>query len=637
MNGLVPWESEHVMNIEFQTCGLAILCVLFFFHISRETAGFHGTKLYGLAMLANFLCLVLDITSIAFITKDQGVLTLPTEIICRLYLISLLWLFYLGLLYTANDINILRKQKLVMILILAFVIIGTLLALFLPISIYQKGRIAYSYGPAVTSTFYFAPTLILGTLFLTILFHKRMNSRRRMAVQSWMIIETAAGVLQFIFPTLLIIGFATAIGMMILFMMLENPERELDRTVDAFSTHILHDYVRQLYADHKPFCGALILNGAEWPVGREEENAILQDMAAFLKKIPKAKVFRATGYDFAIIMPIKYYSEDVMREIYERFVLSWHGYEIPSRIIAVPDNRVAGSPDEVTQFYHHYRSRLETSDERLMFMNEKKASVIRAVKLIHQEIASALDEDRVEVFYQPIYSIAKKRFVSAEALARIRKKDGTIMMPGEFIPIAEETGLIEDIGTRVLEQTCKMLHRHPITEIGVEYIEVNLSVSQCENRWLAEDIEALIARYTLSPSLLNLEITETSSIRFRDTVIANMEKMTKHGFSFSLDDFGTGESNLNYIVDMPVQIIKFDRTMTQDYFKNDRTRLVMDSIIKMVQNMHLKIVVEGIETKEQLETMEKLGVDYIQGYYFSKPIPLNEFITFIHKKNAATL
>ena len=626
-----------IMNIQVQCCGVVILCVLFIFHISRETVGFRGTKLYERAMLANFLCLVLDISSIVLITIYRGAANFSTLFVARMYLVSLIVVFMFGFIYACNDIHSLQKNKLMFWCPIAFATIGSLLALFLPISIEFEGTRAYTCGPAVNATFFIAPAFILGTFLLTFIFRRQMNPHRKDAIRIWMGLEFLAGILQFIFPELLLIGYATSIGIMILFMELENPESEMDRTVNVFSSHIMHDYVRQLYEDKRAFSGAIIINAAEWNVSRVEERAILMEMATFLKSIPKAKVFRGTGNDFAVIVPPKYYSDEMIREIYERFILSWLGHEISSTIIAVPANNVAQSPDEVTQFYQYFRNKSVESDERLIFFDESEAAKIQKVKIIQQEIIAALDEDRVDVYYQPIYSIQKSRFVSAEALARIHRTDGSLMMPGEFIPVAESTGLVEAIGVRVMEKVCEMLRDHPITEIGVEYIEVNLSVAQCENRWLVDDIEALTRKYDIAPNLLNLEITETSTIRFRDTVINNMEKLTKKGYSFSLDDFGTGESNLNYIVDMPVHIIKFDRSMTQDYFKNDRTKLVMNSVVNMIRNMNLRIVAEGIEKEEQLNAMAEIGVDYIQGYYFSKPIPLAEFLPFIHKRNAATL
>ena len=112
-----------------------------------------------------------------------------------------------------------------------------------------------------------------------------------------------------------------------------------------------------------------------------------------------------------------------------------------------------------------------------------------------------------------------------------------------------------------------------------------------------------------------------------------MKELRDFGVSFSLDDFGTGRSNLNYIVDMPVDIVKFDKDMIQSYFRSDKAKYVMDAAMHMIQGLQLHIVSEGIETEEQYATMEKLGITYIQGYYFSKPLPETEFLEFV-KKNA---
>lgn len=116
----------------------------------------------------------------------------------------------------------------------------------------------------------------------------------------------------------------------------------------------------------------------------------------------------------------------------------------------------------------------------------------------------------------------------------------------------------------------------------------------------------------------------------------NLASLREFGCTFSLDDFGTGESNLNYIVDMPVDIVKFDRTMILSYFNNDKTRLMMEYVIKMIKKLHMKIVAEGVEEYYQLEALENLGVDYIQGYYFSKPVTKEEFLIFI-KKNQGNM
>ena len=134
--------------------------------------------------------------------------------------------------------------------------------------------------------------------------------------------------------------------------------------------------------------------------------------------------------------------------------------------------------------------------------------------------------------------------------------------------------------------------------------------------------------------MINLEITETASILVRKILVENMQILIRQGVSFSLDDFGNGQSNLNYIVDMPISIVKFDRDMSQAYFENKKAKFVMEAAMQMIHDMKLKIVSEGIETREQMETITELGIDYIQGYYFSKPIPEKEFLKFIRERNA---
>ena len=135
--------------------------------------------------------------------------------------------------------------------------------------------------------------------------------------------------------------------------------------------------------------------------------------------------------------------------------------------------------------------------------------------------------------------------------------------------------------------------------------------------------------YHVDPKQINLEITESASSNAKKTLLDNMNILLDYGVSFSLDDFGTGQSNLNYIVDMPVSIVKFDRSMTQAYFENDKARYVMDAAMHMIHGMKLEIVSEGIETKEAFETMERLNIGYIQGYYFSKPLPQKEYLEFL--------
>ncbi len=248
---------------------------------------------------------------------------------------------------------------------------------------------------------------------------------------------------------------------------------------------------------------------------------------------------------------------------------------------------------------------------------------------MEQLIINAIENDWVEVYYQPIYSTEERRFTAAEALMRIKDENGKIIPPGIFIDVAENNGMILRLGELVFEKVCRFIRENQIRQYGLQYIEVNLSVIQCAYEQLADDYIRIMEENSLSPDLINLEITESASVSAKKTLLENMQSLMSYGVRFSLDDFGTGQSNLNYIVDMPVDIVKFDRSMINAYFENGKAKYVMDAAMHMIHGMDLEIVSEGIETKEQYQTMEDLGISYIQGFYFSKPLPEQEFLVFI--------
>ena len=246
-------------------------------------------------------------------------------------------------------------------------------------------------------------------------------------------------------------------------------------------------------------------------------------------------------------------------------------------------------------------------------------------------IKDALAEDRVVVYYQPIYSVDHKRFTSAEALVRILDQEGKLVPPGAFIQVAESNGMIIELGRRVLEKACLFYQRHDLERCGVEYIEVNLSVAQCSDARLSEDYIGIMESSGIEPCHINLEITESTSAKEKQTLISHMEHMISCGVNFSLDDFGSGASNLNYIMDMPVRFVKFDREMIQAYFSSDKAKYVMEAAMHMIHGLGLGIVAEGVETEEQYRKMEEIKINYIQGYYFSRPLPEQEFLAFLRQ------
>lgn len=630
------------MNIEVQCCGIAILLLLWIFYLRQRPLGLYSVKLFLITMGTTFFCVTMDIVSIVAIHHKEQLPGFILALICKTYIASLIWVGYLGLIYSCTDLSAtMSERRKLNRTYTVVVIIGSVLIYALPIYYYLDGRIVYTYGPSCMTTYFFALLFVLLTLYRVLVRGKEMNPKRRGAVITWMLIWMIAAVIQFLNAKLLLVGFASVLGMVILFFELENPEANLDRETSAYNAHALGEYTKQLY-DRQEIFAAILLAFSD--VSRQDgdgsdtqQRIELLEIVRYLNKIKDVKVFKTLERELVLIFDNEERMQEVFLLLKERFDQPWNQkgemvYINPDYVL-LRDSSMIKNAEEIFQMLRYVRVEGKKSEKHIMILDEKKIEKLKELEAAENMIVSAIKEDRIEVFYQPIYATKQRTFTSAEALVRIREKDGSIVAPGRFIPVAEQTGLITRIGEIVFEKTCAFIAENRLRErYGIHYVEVNLSVKQCEKRKLADTYIDIMEKYDVDPACINLEITESASIQTRHIFRENMQKLLDHGVTFSLDDFGSGESNLNYIVEMPVSIVKFDRDMSQAYFADSKARFVMEAAMHMVHDMQLQIVSEGVETEEQMKTIVDLGIDYIQGYYFSKPLPADEFLRFIEQK-----
>lgn len=246
-------------------------------------------------------------------------------------------------------------------------------------------------------------------------------------------------------------------------------------------------------------------------------------------------------------------------------------------------------------------------------------------------IERALANHGFHVYYQPIYSIEKKRFVSAEALLRLIDEKEGFISPEIFIPAAEKSGAIHKIGDYVLTEVFQFIASSEYRKLGLEYIEINLSVSQCMHHGLADSILESMSRYGVSSNQVNLEITESAASYDQSVMSENLEQLSAAGITFSLDDYGTGYSNMYRIAALPLKIVKLDKTFVNN--QNSKMWTILQNTVRMIKDLNMEIVVEGIETEEMVKKFSDLKCDFIQGYFFSKPIPQREFVEFIDRWN----
>ncbi len=250
---------------------------------------------------------------------------------------------------------------------------------------------------------------------------------------------------------------------------------------------------------------------------------------------------------------------------------------------------------------------------------------------IERAIDRALLQTNFDVYFQPIYSTKEKRIVAAEALLRMYDEEMGFVSPEEFIPIAEKNGKIVEIGHVVIEHVCQFLQREDIKKYGIRYIEVNLSVIECMQKGLPHELEQIIQKYQVDSSQINLEITETALAESHEILAENMQKISEMGITFSLDDYGTGYSTITYMMTLPFKIVKIDKSILWSSFENDKAMIALCASINMIKDMEMEIVVEGIESEEMATKLSELGCDYLQGFYYSRPLPEDEFLKFLTK------
>ncbi|MCR4658450.1 MAG: EAL domain-containing protein [Lachnospiraceae bacterium] len=239
----------------------------------------------------------------------------------------------------------------------------------------------------------------------------------------------------------------------------------------------------------------------------------------------------------------------------------------------------------------------------------------------------AITERGFEMYYQPIYSVRDESFTSAEALIRLKDDTYGAISPGLFIPAAESMGLILPIGDFVLDTVFRFISHNDIKSLGLEYIDINLSVAQCLQQNLPAKIRKLQEEYRIDPSQVNFEITETSYDDIGNLAERNIQELVEMGYSFSLDDYGTGYSNIRRVSRLPLKIIKIDKSLVDDMGTEYGGRIIRNAI-RMMKDVDKMLVAEGVETAEDFYRLSELDCDYIQGYYFSKPLSEEQFLEF---------
>ncbi|UAN38254.1 putative bifunctional diguanylate cyclase/phosphodiesterase [Enterobacter asburiae] len=241
-----------------------------------------------------------------------------------------------------------------------------------------------------------------------------------------------------------------------------------------------------------------------------------------------------------------------------------------------------------------------------------------------QELSQALERDQFELWYQPTWHAGEKTIHGFEALLRWRHPEQGVVLPNLFIPSLEQTGLIIPVGNWAIEAACRQLHFWTEQGFSQWTLSLNLSPIQFEQPDIFQIISLMLEKYSLSPSRLILEVTESTALKNLDRSIELLNAFNHAGIVVSIDDFGTGYSNLLMLSVLPAKELKIDRSFVTSMLENEKSYKLVETIISIARTMEMNVVAEGIETEEQQAVLTRLGCDYLQGYLFSRPLPAEQ-------------
>lgn len=354
-------------------------------------------------------------------------------------------------------------------------------------------------------------------------------------------------------------------------------------------------------------------------------------------------VARVGGDEFVIVIK-SYQSKEELCQIVQRIqsVLSDTPFAGAHKLHIGSSVGIAIYPEDGTDFLSlmknsdiaMFEAKSQRNSSYHFFSHALNERVQKNISL-DKAMRRALLHEEFELYYQPKISLLDGSIEGAEALLRWRRSDGVIIAPGEFIPLAEENGFIVELGDWVINEAVRQLAEWRLRGINLK-LSINIATKQLLETEFESKLLAALDEQGISPTQLDLEITEYLFIAQTKHNSRLIERLQQHGFTLSLDDFGTGYSSLSYLKRFNVDQIKIDKVFIDD-FQSHSGAIFIDTIVKLGQALHIKIIAEGVETQAQADYLRSVGCHAVQGYLFSKPLPLQSFEDYLVKNHKATL
>ncbi|WP_024864476.1 EAL domain-containing protein [Butyrivibrio sp. FCS014] len=493
----------------------------------------------------------------------------------------------------------------------------------------------YNTGPGINFCYFIGFIYIFTTMIIAVAFRKRLNKNDARAIILGLVMWAILALFQFWYKGLQVSSIAIMLMALTLFLTMENPKEYYEKSMpkirnrDAFQM-VLTDW----FCYKKHFFIASVIFTGKTNVLSGEDRQVFYDLQSGVAEMADRCIGEAAylsnwnTLSFFMTDPAKVES---LMSVVNNYKDEVANYKLTFSILEIP--RHTSQYDEALQVLSYVSQEyvLAQSSPNLV-IDEKIIDRMSYRNSIEDVVRQAIKDKAFDVYYQPILNVAEGKFYSAEALVRLRRPSTeNFISPEDFIPIAEQCGLVQDIDDLVFEKVCSFIAREDLISYGIKRIEVNLSGNEAVDRQTFGRLRTKMEKYHIPPKFINFEITETAYINNDEAFKDNVRRLKELGSSFSMDDFGSGYSNLLELLKMDYVLVKMDKEFIWNCLdKNKPENLrMLEYSISFLKDYGLHVLAEGIETLEQAQTLIDFGVEYLQGFYYSRPLPESEYVEFL--------
>ena len=500
----------------------------------------------------------------------------------------------------------------------------------------------YHPGPLNLIGISFLLISIINVVWFGILERKRIKKAFRLILVVLPSVAAVIGFVQYLFPRMILTGTINAFALLTLLIAGQQQRARVDSLTELSNREAFFNDISHLCQKKTPYSIILIglknfkqVNGQ---YGQHAGDALLCAVGSFLSRYePLAMAYRTSGVQFTLVIKKRDQPEyeALFQSVIERFTRLWVTDACTAELRAVfadihsPEH--AADVDEVIASLE-YATRLAKQDPngKPVRFSERLRSQFARRNYVIAQMEKALRDDLFFLNIQPVYDIQQQRFTGGEVLLRLNEDNGMPISPGEFIPIAIETGIATKLGMMVMEKACRFLHANQDLEIG--WLSINISSQQDEFDETVHQLEMLLDQYDVAPERIKLEITEMVLLEDLERAHATMDELNRRGIGVYLDDFGTGYSNLVNVMTLPFECVKIDKGFIRNVATNPKSCGMLKTLVTGLRSMNVIALAEGVETEEQDNIVRALGIDRIQGYFYARPMATEEFAWLISER-----